>query len=534
MIIAATAGCQPAACLATCFVTAPRSGCINDHYGRCGLTARTLFGHMPRHSTPVWVHCVATAGCQPAPRLPVTAPWFGCIMIIMAAAGRQPASCLAVTAARFGRVMIIVATAGCQPAACLATCLVTAPRSGCIDDHYGRCGLTARTLFGHMPRHSTPVWVHCVATAGCQPAPRLPVTAPWFGCIMIIIRCGPPARILFGRHGSPVWTRHDHCGHCGLPARSLFGHIPRHSTPSGCINDHYGRCGLTASTLFGHPVTAPWFGCIMIIMAAAGRQPASCLAVTAARFGRVMIIVATAGCQPAACLATCLVTAPRSGCINDHYGRCGLTASTLFGHMPRPRHSTPVWVHCVTTAGCQPAPRLPVTAPWFGCIMIIMAAVGRQPASCLAVTAARFGRVMIIVTTAGCQPAACLATFLVTAPRSGCINDHYGRCGLTARTRFGHMPRHSTPVWVHCVATAGCQPAPRLPVTAPWFGCIVIIMAAAGRQPASCLAVTAARFGRVMIIVATAGCQPAACLATFLVTAPRSGCINLIIMAAAG
>ena len=446
-----------------------------------GLTARTLFGHMPRHSTPVWVHCVATAGCQPAPRLPVTAPWFGCIMIIMAAAGRQPASCLAVTAARFGRVMIIVATAGCQPAACLATCLVTAPRSGCINDHYGRCGLTASTLFGHMPRprHSTPVWVHCAATAGCQPAPRLPVTAPWFGCIMII-------------------------------------------------------------------------------MAAVGRQPASCLAVTAARFGRVMIIVTTAGCQPAACLATFLVTAPRSGCINDHYGRCGLTARTLFGHMPR--HSTPVWVHCVATAGCQPAPRLPVTAPWFGCIMIIMAAAGRQPASCLAVTAARFGRVMIIVATAGCQPAACLATFLVTAPRSGCImiimaaagrqpasclavtaarfgrvmiivatagcqpaaclatflvtaprsgciNDHYGRCGLTARTLFGHMPRHSTPVWVHCVATAGCQPAPRLPVTAPWFGCIMIIMAAAGRQPASCLAVAAARFGRVMIIVATAGCQ---------------------------
>ena len=131
MIIVATAGCQPAACLATCFVTAPRSGCINDHYGRCGLTARTLFGHTaPRFGCIVIT--VATAGCQPAPRLPVTAPWLGCIMIMMAAAGRQPASCLAVTAARFGRVTIIVATAGCQPAACLATCLVTAPRSGCM------------------------------------------------------------------------------------------------------------------------------------------------------------------------------------------------------------------------------------------------------------------------------------------------------------------------------------------------------------------------------------------------------------------
>ena len=331
----AAAGCQPGP--ATCPVTAPRFGRI--------------------------MIIMAAAGCQPAPRLPVTAPWFGCIMIIMVAAGRQPASCLAVTAARFGRVMIIVATAGCQPAACLATFLVTAPRSGCINDHYGRCGLTARTPFGHMPRHSTRFGciVITVATAGCQPAPRLPVTAPWFGCIMII-------------------------------------------------------------------------------MAAAGRQPASCLAVTAARFRRVMIIVATAGCQPSACLATFLVTAPRSGCINDHYGRCGLTARALFGHMPG--HSTPVRVHC----GLPARTPLPVTAPWFGCIMIIMVAAGRQPASCLAVTPARFGRVMIIVATAGCQPAACLATFLVTAPRSGCINDHYGRCGLTARTLFGHMPRHSTPV----------------------------------------------------------------------------------------
>ena len=182
---------------------------VHDHYGRCGLTARTLFRHMPCHSTPVWVHCVAAAGCQPAPRLLVTAPWFGCIMIIMAAA-------------RFGRVMIIVATAGCQPAACLATCFVTAPRSGCINDHYGRCGLTARTLFGHMPRHSTPVWVHCVATAGCQPAPRdCRSQHPGLGWHYDHDgRCGLPDSILFGRHGSPVWARHDHCSHCGLPARS--------------------------------------------------------------------------------------------------------------------------------------------------------------------------------------------------------------------------------------------------------------------------------------------------------------------------
>ena len=127
-----------------------------------------------------------------------------------------------------------IATAGCKPAACLATCLVTAPRSGCINDHYGRCGLTARTLFGHMPRHSTPVWVHCDHCGHCGLPARTPFarhsTLVWvhydhYG------RCGPPARILFGRHGSPVWARHDHCSHCGLPALSLFGHIPRHSTP---------------------------------------------------------------------------------------------------------------------------------------------------------------------------------------------------------------------------------------------------------------------------------------------------------------
>ena len=120
-----------------------------------------------------------------------------------------------------------MAAAGRQPSACLATFLVTAPRSGCINDHYGRCGLTARTLFGHMPGHSTPVRVHC----------GLPTRSPFARHSTLVWvhydhygRCGPPARILFGRHGSPVWARHDHCSHCGLPARSLFGHMLRHST----------------------------------------------------------------------------------------------------------------------------------------------------------------------------------------------------------------------------------------------------------------------------------------------------------------
>ena len=148
----------------------------------------------PRHSTLVWVHYDPVA-----------------------AAGRQPACPVWPSAPRFGCIMIIVATAGCQPAACLA-CFVT---RFARHDHYGPAGCQGPVW--HYPRHSTPVaalWplraasphpVHC-GLAVC------PSQHPGLGASLWSLQPG-------------VWARHDHCGHCGLPARSLFGHIPRHSTP---------------------------------------------------------------------------------------------------------------------------------------------------------------------------------------------------------------------------------------------------------------------------------------------------------------